>query len=356
MQSSIQPSTTNTNPHWSSIREAGTLAGMKFLYVLHKYLGRRVFSLVMFPVAIYFAFFKPVARRASLQFLQMHWSANPGFWSTQPGYWQVIVHIRHFAEAILDKVLAWSAEISDEVFVIEDHSVIEKLMADPRGQLIIGTHFGNLEYCRGFMQRYRDKVINILVYDKHSANFVEIMQRVNPDSRINIFQVDEFDVATILLLKGKISNGEWVFIAGDRIPLTGLQRTVTVDFMGKKAPLPIGPYLLAKALECPVKIMFGYRHPNLDPSKVYFEVVPFTDQLTFSRTNREAQLQAYAQEFANCLQKHCNQAPYQWFNFYDFWETSQSVAAEGAKQSTKQDVNQSTYQQGTKRSIKGDNC
>ena len=321
----MQSNTIHNEQHWSSFREAGTLLGMRFLFLLHRCLGRRVFSIVMYPVALYFLACRPVARRSSLHFLRTHWESNPGFWRSKPGYWQVMMHIKHFAETILDKVLAWSSEIAEDNFVIEDFSVIEKLMTDPRGQLIIGTHFGNLEYCRGFMQRYKSKTINILIYDKHSANFVEIMQRVNPDSRINVFQVDEFDVATILLLKSKVNRGEWVFIAGDRIPLTGLQRTISVDFLGRKAPLPMGPYLLAKALACPVNLMFGYRHPKLPANKVYFEVFPFTEKLTLSRANREQQLQRYAQDFANRLQKHCAQAPYQWFNFYDFW-TSASLA------------------------------
>jgi len=315
----MQTADPNLKSHWASFREAGTLMGMRFLFVLHKYLGRRVFSLLMYPVAFYFAVSRPIARRASLNFLHKHWALNPAFWKTRPGYWQVIIHIKHFAETILDKVLAWSAEISDDDFVIDDISLIEKLMSDQRGQLVIGTHFGNLEYCRGFMQRYKNKIINILVYDKHSANFVEIMQRVNPDSRINIFQVDEFDVATILLLKNKVEQGEWVFIAGDRIPLTGMQRTVSVDFLGHQAALPVGPYLLAKALACPVSLMFGYRHPRLAKDKIYFEVVPFADRLTFTRNGRQQQLQVFAQRFADELQRQCKQAPYQWFNFYDFW-------------------------------------
>ncbi len=311
--------------HWASLQEAGTFAGLRFLFFLNKYFGRKIYSLVIYPVALYFVIFKRVSRQASQKFLLLHWQKNPEFWKRKPNYWSSVLHFKQFAEAILDKGLAWSAEIAEEDFIIDDISVIETLMQDERGQLIIGTHFGNLEYCRGFMQRYKNKVINILVYDKHSANFVQIMQKVNPDSRINVFQVDEFDVATILLLKQKIDGGEWVFIAGDRIPLAGLEHTVEVNFLNNKAPLPIGPYLLAKALACPVKLMFGYRHPQLEEGKVYFEVVPFADKLVFTRKDRQEKIQAYAQQFVSSLEKHCLQAPYQWFNFYDFWESDPST-------------------------------
>ncbi|MFT6389582.1 MAG: putative LPLAT superfamily acyltransferase [Cellvibrionaceae bacterium] len=319
--------------HWASLQEAGTLTGLRFLFLLYRLFGKGFYSLLMYPVAFYFLLFNAESRRASQFFLKLHWQVNPGFWVKKPSFFNSVIHFKQFAETILDKALAWSSEITEDEFVVEDFSIIEELMADKRGQLVIGTHFGNLEYCRGFMQRYKEKIINILVYDKHSANFVQVMQKLNSDSRVNIFQVDEFDVATILLLKQKIDKGEWVFIAGDRIPLGGLQRTIEVDFLGKKAPLPIGPYLLAKALECPVKLMFGYRHPKLGKDKVCFEVVPFAEAIHFSRKSRQQALHVYAQEFASNLERHSLQAPYQWFNFYDFWGDSQRVEIEdGSKQ------------------------
>ncbi len=311
--------------HWASLQEAGTLTGLRFLFLLYRIFGKRFYSIVMYPVALYFVLCNGVARRASQQYLHYHWQAHSECWKRKPNLLNSIAHFKCFAETILDKGLAWCIEMSEDEFVIDDFSIIETLMADTRGQLIIGTHFGNLEYCRGFMQRYKQKIINILVYDKHSANFVEIMQRLNPDSRINIFQVDEFDVPTILLLKQKIDQGEWVFIAGDRVPLSGLEHTISVEFLNHKAPLPMGPYLLAKALACPVKLMFGYRHPGLGDKKVYFEVVPFADKISFSRTDRETILGDYAQQFASHLERHCQQAPYQWFNFYSFWSTTKKV-------------------------------
>lgn len=169
------------------------------------------------------------------------------------------------------------------------------------------------------MHRYRSKVINILLYDKHAGNFVKMMQKQNDESRLNVFQVDEFDMTTIMQLKQKIDAGEWVFIAGDRIPLSGVERTVEVEFLDQKAPLPIGPYMLAKALACPVNYMFAYRHKPAQ-NKVVFDVTPVCEKLVISRKNREHDIAQYAQLFSDKLEGHCHNAPYQWFNFYNFWQ------------------------------------
>jgi len=298
------------------------LFGLRFLMVLYRFLGRHIFSILLFPVAVYFILVRPDSRRASLDFLRAHYQFFPEKWSAKPGYWHVVKHFQQFAEAILDKLLAWSADMSIDEFDVQNTKSVDALMHDKRGRLIIGTHLGNLEYCRGFIQRFDGKAINILLYDKHAGNFVSMIQRLNPDSRLNIFQVDELDVATLLRLKDRVDRGEWVFIAGDRTPLTGAKRTVNASFLGREAPFPIGPYVLAKALACPVNLMFAYRYNKNGRSRIYFEVVPFSDKVELSRKQKETDLQRYAQQFASELQSQCATAPYQWFNFYDFWASS----------------------------------
>jgi len=220
-----------------------------------------------------------------------------------------------FGQSILDKCLAWTRTIEEDEFIIVNEPELRKLLEDSKGQLIIGSHLGNLEYCRGFVHRYKNKTINVLVYDQHSANFVNMMQRTSPDSRMHIYQVDGLDIPTILRLKEKIDRGEWLFIAGDRVPLSGEQRTVNVDFMGRVASFPIGPYMLAKVLRCNVKLMFSYRVGD----RVRFEMVPFSDQVVLQRKSSNSDLRRYAQQFAAELERQCVNAPFQWFNFYPYW-------------------------------------
>ncbi len=317
--------TSEPQAHWSQTREAGTMAAMRLVFFIYRLCGRKVFSIIMYPVALYFVLCRKEQREASLQYLTAHYRFKPEIWQSKPGYLHVLLHFKTFAEVILDKMLGWLDEISEKDFVLSSPENIEALHNDDRGQLIIGSHFGNLEFCRGFLHRYRSKVINILVYDKHAGNFVKMMQDENNESRLNVFQVDEFDVTTIMMLKEKIDAGEWVFIAGDRVPLSGLERTVDVQFLGKHAPLPIGPYMLAKALACPVKLMFAYRCEASD-NKVLFDVAPLCDKLQINRKTRQQDLQHYAQQFASKLEEHCLNAPYQWFNFYDFWQPGDTTS------------------------------
>jgi predicted LPLAT superfamily acyltransferase len=315
----------NTSIHWSSMREVGTLFGLKFLWLMHRLTGRWMVSLMLLPIVAYFLIFKPQTRRSSYQFLLAHYQYFPEYWSRKPNLKNVARHFWEFAESVVDKLMSWVVDIDPKQFVITDEAYLEALMADERGRLIIGSHFGNLESCRGFVHRYRDKVINILIHDKHSQNYNALMKQLNPESRVNIFQVSEFDIPTMLQIKNKIDAGEWMFIAGDRSPPSGAKRSVEVKFMGQTASLPIGPYMLAKALACPVELIFSYFDHSDDRQKIRVDLVPFAEKIVLERIGRDHQIQKLAQQYANALECQCAKTPYQWFNFYDFWsEGSQS--------------------------------
>lgn len=300
--------------HWSKLHESGSLRGMLFLLWLHRCFGRGLFNVILVPVTLYFFIVNGRARRASKEFLQTHATKYPDFWKRSPGYFTVMRHIYSFGQSILDKLLAWTTPIDEKDFELANPDLLASFMEKQSGQLIIGSHLGNLEFCRGFVQRYKSKTINALVYDQHSANFVNTMQQVNPASRINIYQVDQLDIPLILQLKTKIDAGEWLFIAGDRIPLSG-ERTVTVDFFNRPTEFAIGPYMLAKVLQCEVHLMFSFRKGK----KIYFELIPFADQLVLPRKDDGKQLMAYAQEYASQLERMAAQAPLQWFNFFPYW-------------------------------------
>ncbi|MGA7986605.1 MAG: glycosyltransferase family 2 protein, partial [Burkholderiales bacterium] len=46
---------------------------------------------------------------------------------------------------------------------------------------------------------------------------------------------------------------------------------------------------------------------------------PFAERIELDRRDREASLRPWVERYAARLEHHCREAPYNWFNFYDFW-------------------------------------
>ena len=147
----------DNDQHWASFKEAGTLFGLRFLWFIHKTLGRKVVSFLLLPTVAYFVLFRKTSRKASQEFLLTHYQQYPEAWDHKPNLWDTAKHFRQFAETVVDKLCAWFVELDSNEFNIIYPETVNTLLEDTRGQLIIGSHMGNLEYCRGFMHRYKDK-------------------------------------------------------------------------------------------------------------------------------------------------------------------------------------------------------
>ena len=132
---------------------------------------------------------------------------------------------------------------------------------------------------------------------------------------MRLLQVTELGPTTAALLAERVAAGEFVAIAGDRVPLQG-GRSVSAPFLGRPARFPIGAYALASALGCPVFTM-ACTHAG-DGYRVRFE--PFCEQLRLPRGSRDEALAGHAGRFAQWLERQVAQAPYDWFNFFPFWD------------------------------------
>jgi len=305
--------------HWSTVKEAGALKGLRFLIFIYNTFGRFIFNLILVPVMAYFFVRRGDARRASLDYLRRVKSAYPQSLPNQPIAWLSFRHFLTFGHSLLDKYIAWSQSLTDISMDPEEEKMLFKLVSSSKGCLVVGSHFGNLEYSRGISARHPELVINVLLYDQHAENFSTLLKDAKSESRMNLIQVTDIDISLALTLKEKVQRGEWVVIAGDRIPVGEGKRVCSADFFGGRANFPVGPYVLANLLHCPVYLM----HCFLVKDDYHVGVEFFEDDFVIDRKNRQAGYEKAAQKFAIALEKQVVKYPLQWFNFFDFWHSQE---------------------------------
>ncbi|UMR30534.1 acyltransferase [Massilia sp. MB5] len=296
--------------HWAAINEVSFVAGMRLLFWVFRVAGRWPFRVLLYPVLGWYLLAMPRARRVSAAYLKRVAAYAP---VPRLG---VLRHFAAFAESILDKMLLWGGLFDTSRVKLVGVEAVNAMLARGQGGLLVCSHFGNLELCRVLSLQRPDVKLTVLVHTRHAQAFNRMLGRLNPASQLNMMQVTDMSAATAMLLAERVGRGELVVIAGDRVPVSGQPRVTAAEFLGAPAPFPIGPYVLAGVLQCPVYMLFTLQRG--DQAELHFELL--RESLRLPRKDRDAALAAVAAEYAARLQHFCMQAPLQWFNFYDFWQ------------------------------------
>ncbi len=300
--------------HWAAMGETTFAAGIWLLYAVHRLTGRWLFRLLMAPVVLLHWLSRPGLRAASLQYLRRLQAAQAPF-AREPGWRESLRHVCLFAETLLDKLLATANRYPLERVQLHGAEIMEEAFARGEGGVLVTAHLGCLELCRALGRQHQGLRINVLVHTRHAVAFNNVLKRLNPAAQVQLIEVSELGVPTAIMLAEKVAAGEFVAIAGDRVPVRQSQ-TVSVDFLGYVAPLPIGPYVLASLLKCPLYLL-GCLHEGSGYG-IHFEQL--AERVELPRATRQAALQAHAQTYADALAALLRRSPYDWFNFFPFWD------------------------------------
>ncbi|MDN2668244.1 glycosyltransferase [Vibrio sp. 14N.309.X.WAT.E.F5] len=323
-QDSLAESNKNESeqPHWSRTQERGTVLGIKLLLAVYTLLGRGVFNLILRGVMRYYHLTGKRARNASEQYLFQLKAYAEQQNIELPAELTSYNHLLSFGHTMLDKLAAWKGDFSVDNLTIHGQDQFESMVENQQGVLILGSHLGNIELCRALGRRHSNIKINALVFTEHAERFNSVMKAVNPQSDLNLIQVTSMGPDTAILLQQKLEQGEWIVIVGDRTSTSKESRSVWAEFLGKEAPFPQGPFMLASVLKAPVFLLFGLRDDSKSKPhfNVYFE--HFSDKIELPRKTREQSLQQVVQKYANRLEHYTLKAPLQWYNFFNFWTLS----------------------------------
>ncbi len=297
--------TETDSPHWHGVAEKGSATGIRLLFQLGTLFGRRVPGLVLRVVAAWYALFYPSVRRASQAYLLRL--------QARVGLRDVYRHVYCFARVTLDRLFMVRGDFRPFEIVCDGQEYLESLRGARRGAILLVSHLGSFEVLRA-LSAERAFPLSILGYFKNANLINAALRRVNPSVDARLIEIRPGDASFLFEAERAISEGRLVGTMGDRVGFDGKQ--VRVSFLGSAASFPTGPYLLAATLRCPIYLAFGlYREPNR--YELYCE--PFAEQIDLPRAAREEALQAYASRYASRLEHYCRLAPYNWFNFYDFW-------------------------------------
>jgi predicted LPLAT superfamily acyltransferase len=269
-------------------------------------LGRSIGRLVLYGIATYYVLFSPKARRASRKYLARalnRWAQ----WSD--GF----RHVFYFASTIHDRIYLLNDRFDlFDIEVIGAEALHASLEKQP-GALLIGAHLGSFEVLRAAGRGQAGLKVAMLMYEENARKINQTLEAINPAATQDIIALGKME--SMLEARDKLDQGYLVGMLADRA--LGDDLTVDHEFLGELAPFPVGPFRMAAMLRRPVFFMTGL-YLGGNRYQIHFE--PLADFSATSREMREQEIFAAQQHYADRLSHFCRVAPYNWFNFFDFWQ------------------------------------
>jgi predicted LPLAT superfamily acyltransferase len=293
--------------HWSRQHERGSRWALRLARWFATHLGRAPMRALLYPITLYFLVKAAPHRRASRRFLSH-------VLGRRAGLLDIARHMHCFAATILDRVYLLVGRSDLLNIHVYRPELVDQRLADRQGFLLLGSHLGSFEVLRALARDEVQMPLKILMYPAQNPIITELLHALNPSVADSVISLAS--PQPLLAVKERLDAGEAVGLLGDRRRPD--EPAVACSFLGRPALLPSGPMSLAAVTGVPVILAFGlYRGGNR--YDVHFELLAERVVLG-SRARRQEVLAYWVQCYADRLAHHTHSAPFNWFNFFDFWE------------------------------------
>ena len=270
-------------------------------------LGRPLSRGVLVGISLYFLLFSPRARRASRDYLQR-------VLGRPPRLAERFRHFHSFASCVHDRVYLLNGRFDLFDIRIHGREVLDDVIARGDGVFLMGAHMGSFEVVRAVGRQQPGLRVAMVMYEENARQINAALAAISPAAVQDIVPLGQLD--SMLQVQARLDEGVLLGVLADRALDTG--PTQMLPFLGQPAAFPLSAMRLAAMLKRPVVFMTG-RYLGGNRYAIHFEKLADFSQV--ERAGRDAAIRQAVRDYAAWLERHCRAAPYNWFNFFDFWRT-----------------------------------
>ncbi len=293
--------------NWKQRPEGGGRFAIWLIRNVARYGGRSLGRACLYPITLYFLLVRGPERRASRAYLSQVLGHRAGLWS-------VARHIHTFAATILDRIFLLGGHVADFEVTIGGVPELHAVLDRRQGVLLFGSHLGSFEVLRVLARQRPDYKIRVVLDKAHNPVLTQMLDALNPEIAAGVIDAGQDGPSIAMAIKQATDEGALVALLVDRA--RPAEPALNVPFLGRDAPFPIAPWLIASALKVPVVLAFGLYRGGKRYDLVFEN---FSDSIAVPRQQRAQAVLSLIQRYAARLEHYARSAPYNWFNFYDFW-------------------------------------
>lgn len=292
---------------WLQTSERSNMPLLRAMSWISLRLGRRIGRWVLSLIALYFVLFSPASRKASRDYLTR-------VLGHKPTLIDLYRHFFTFAATIHDRI--YLVDRRYDLFDIDVQGLehIKPLIAAGEGVFLMGAHLGSFEVIRAVGRQVPGLRVAMVMHADNAQKISQVLAAVNPEAALDIIPLGHID--SMLQVQDKLDAGMLVGMLGDRT--LGDEPMTTVELLGDPVGMPVGPFRMAVLLRRKVVFMAGL-YLGGNRYRVHFDAL--ADFSDVPRGAREAAVNTAIARYADLLNRHCREAPYNWFNFFDYWQS-----------------------------------
>jgi len=290
---------------WATKKERSNMFMLRVMTWISLKLGRRVGRIVLHLITLYFLAFAPSSRRASKQYLTKALGRSASLCDQYR-------HFFTFAATIHDRIYLINQRFDLFEFEVEGAKTIHAHLDTGQGLFLAGAHLGSFEVIRS-LGKDKDLRVAMFMHEENAKKINAMLTAINPNAGRDIIGLG--NVESMLQVNQKLEEGYAIGILADRI--FGDDAVYPVQILGDEVYLPLGPFRLAALLRQKVMFMTGL---YLGGNRYSIHFHPLADFTNTAREERDIAVKHAMHEYAKQIDYYCRIAPYNWFNFFDFWQ------------------------------------
>lgn len=294
-------------PAWAATPERGSPAALRLMARIALAFGWRAGHAVLHPVTLFYLLSAPARQRAAARRYLGRALGRAAGWRD---LWRLYFC---FASSMLDRVFLLSGRREGYAVELQGIETLRAAAARGQGLVLLGAHMGSFEALRAVGGADAPVEVRMLMHTGNAGAAEALFDSLDPTRRAAIIPLGRPEA--MLAAREVLDRAGVVGLLADRA-VRG-ERMVAAEFLGRPAPFPGGPVILAAILRAPVVLGFGLW---LGPRRYLLRFEPFAPAIDLPRDGREAALQGWVARYAARLSAVCRAHPYNWFNFYEFWE------------------------------------